>query len=122
MLFVFDGRKRKGGRNTTFDLILMLNGAGAQIHMDVFDNIAAVLNSFYSKLLIIAVPVAVLAIAFCAFKMFLASDPQSVKSAKNWLITIAIGLLIILAAPALVNTIKGLLVDGGLNGTTTTSP
>ena len=97
----------------------MLNGPGAHIHMDVFDNIAAVLNSFYSKLLIIAVPVAVLAIAFCAFKMFLASDPQSVKSAKNWLITIAIGLLIILAAPALVNTIQSLLVDGGLNGTTT---
>ena len=87
---------------------IMAEGGTLTSSDDVFNKIAAVLEAFYNKLLIVAVPLAILAIAFCAFKMFLASDPQSVKAAKNWLITIGIGLLIFLIAPAVVGTIQSI--------------
>ena len=87
---------------------VLAGGEGGAAGGDVFDRIAAVLDAFYDRLLTVAVPLAILAIAFCAFKMFLASDPQSVKSAKNWLITIGIGLLIFLIAPAVVSTIQSI--------------
>lgn len=61
---------------------------------------SSLLTTAYNHLKTLATPVAILMIGFCAFKLFVASDPQSVKQAKSWLITIIVALaLLYLAGP-----------------------
>lgn len=72
---------------------------------DVVTKTTNVINSIIEKVKAIATPVAVLAAIFCGIKLLIASDPGSVKSAKTWLLTIVIGLLVIYLASPLVNTV-----------------
>lgn len=65
-------------------------------------------NGILGQVRTIVTPIAVLCVVFCGIKMLIASDPQSVKQAKSWLITIAIGLAVIWLAEPLVNTISSI--------------
>lgn len=78
---------------------------------DVVDKTRTVLENIMTKVKGIATPVAVLAAIFCGVKLLVASDPQSVKSAKSWLLTIVIGLLVIYLADPLVTTVVTLLTS-----------
>ena len=79
---------------------------------DAADEAAGLLKQAYDKLLIIATPLAVLMIGVCAFKLFIASDPQSTRQAKTWLITIMIALALLYMAEPIVNMVKGAFSTG----------
>lgn len=85
--------------------------AGLPVHADndIVSSVNSVLNDIMTKTKSIATPVAVICGVFCGIKLLIASDPQSVKSAKSWLITIVIGLLVIYLAGPLVNTVVNIL-------------
>lgn len=76
---------------------------------DIVQNVTTVLNNIMNKAKSIATPIAIICGIFCGVKLLLASDPQSVRSAKTWLITIVIGLMVIYLAGPLVNTVVNIL-------------
>ena len=83
-----------------------------QAAQDAFEKAQALLQEIYSKLGILVGTMGGLAIAVCAAKLLWASDPQSVKMAKTWLIWIVIGLVLFFSAGLIVSTIKGIVGDG----------
>ena len=83
-----------------------------QASQDAFEKAQALLQEIYSKLGILVGTMGGLAIAVCAAKLLWASDPQSVKMAKTWLIWIVIGLVLFFSAGLIVSTIKGIVGDG----------
>ena len=83
--------------------------AHAATDSDIVGNVTSVLNSIMDKTKAIATPVGIICGIFCGIKLLLASDPQSVKSAKSWLITIVVGLMVIYLAGPLVNTVVNIL-------------
>ena len=72
---------------------------------DVADKIKTVITNVISKVKVVATPIAVLCVLFCAIKMMVSSDPKGVQTAKSWMLTIAVALLIIYAAEPLINTL-----------------
>lgn len=68
----------------------------------VSEGITSILTNITGEIKAIATPIAVIAIVVCGIKLLIASDPQSVKSAKSWLITIIIALAVIYLAEPLV--------------------
>lgn len=77
-------------------------------YADVFDSISALITTMGGKFASIANPIAVVALIICGIKMLMASDPQSVRSAKQWIIIILLGLIVINLAGPIVNTIQTL--------------
>lgn len=71
------------------------------------DKASSLLNTAYGHLKTLATPVAILMIGFCAFKLLTASDPQSVKQSKSWLMTIIVALALLYLAGPIVNMVIG---------------
>lgn len=76
---------------------------------DIVNNVTVVLNDIMGKVKLIATPIAIICGIFCGIKLLLASDPQSVRTSKSWLITIVVGLLVIYLSGPLVNTVVNIL-------------
>ena len=75
---------------------------------DPFGAVGSKLLELYQSILGIVTPIAVLAIVFCGIRLVMASDPQSTKQAKSWLITILVGMFIAYGANAIANYMKSL--------------
>ena len=83
---------------------------------DPFSGVGGKLGDLYSSILQIVTPIAVLAILFCGIRLLMASDPQSTKQAKSWLITILVGMFIAYGARAIADYMKSLAESIGAVG------
>ena len=72
---------------------------------DAVGKASSLLSKAYGHLKTLATPVAILMIGFCAFKLLTASDPQSVKQSKSWLLTIIVALALLYLAGPIVNMV-----------------
>lgn len=76
---------------------------------DVIIAVTSLVTDVIAKVRTVATPIGGLCATFCGVKLLSASDPQSVKSAKSWLITIVIALAVLYLAPTLINTVVNVL-------------
>lgn len=72
---------------------------------NVVNAVNGLIYDIIGKVKIIVTPVASLCAIICGVKLLMASDPQSVRSAKTWLITIIVALAVVYLAPTLITTI-----------------
>ena len=102
---MFDKVKKIGGSviSAMGAVMTSLVVASATTGTGLGNRIDGVLNLFQSDLMIIGRRVGILAIIMCAIKYAMASDAQSAKTAKDWAIKIAIGVIALYSAEAIMN-------------------
>ena len=76
--------------------------------MDLFSKVAELLTGLYSGMSVIINAVALVCIAICAVMWVTSSDPQGVRKAKTWLLSILGGLLLYNLAGLIINSINQL--------------
>lgn len=72
---------------------------------DFFTALGKIVTEFRTGFGIIFLPVAIVCVAICAFKILIASNQNEVGSAKKWLIGILVAVVLFYFAPVLINTI-----------------
>ena len=82
-------------------LILVLSSA-AFVFADVGDDVSAGILSALTTLRKIVNPIATIAVIGCGIYCIMGSDPQNIKKAKTWAISIFVGLLVINLADKIV--------------------
>lgn len=72
---------------------------------DFFTALGKIVTEFRTGFGNIFLPVAIVCVAICAFKILIASNQNEVGSAKKWLIGILVAVVLFYFAPVLINTI-----------------
>ena len=70
-----------------------------------FSALGKIVTEFRTGFGNIFLPVAIVCVAICAFKILIASNQNEVGSAKKWLISILVAVVLFYFAPVLINTI-----------------
>lgn len=83
------------------------SGAAAQTNSvgNFFTALGKIVTEFRTGFGNIFLPVAIVCVAICAFKILIASNQNEVGSAKKWLIGILVAVVLFYFAPVLINTI-----------------
>lgn len=104
------------GTILTMFLMMFLFG-NVQAYADVFDVIHDKFAYIYTRISVVITGVAVVAIAICALRWVFDPDPGSKRMAKQWLLSIVIGLALYWGAWLIINFVRdamsGYSAEGG---------
>lgn len=75
---------------------------------DIFEAVGDKFKQIYTSIGIVVTSLAGVALAVCAFKWILGTDPNSTKMAKQWMLNIIIGLAVYWLAFLIINTVKSI--------------
>ena len=82
---------------------------GTVVHAEgIGEQIGGGISKIGSEIMAVINPVAIVAVICCGFYLVLGSDPQYIKKAKSWGISILIGLIIANLADKIVGWASGL--------------
>lgn len=73
--------------------------AVAPVRADVFDTIQSKLKAIYPKIRSIGLIIGGIAFAIAGIAWFVSQDPQTARTAKSWMIRVAIGTAIVVLGP-----------------------
>ena len=93
----------------------------AQTIEGLASSVSSQFMSIYSSIGIVVSALATVALAFCAFKWILGTDPQSVRQAKQWMLYIAIGIAVYWLAGVIVDVVKNMASGATTSQETTTT-
>ena len=75
---------------------------------DIFDAVGDKFKSIYTSIGVVVTSLAGVALAICAFRWILGTDPTSVRMAKQWMLNIIIGLAVYWLAFLIINTVRSI--------------